>query len=482
MKAHLTQVNRLKQRLIKSGFLEKKRMLPIIAISGLFITLLIINLQPKLTHNLTERPSVTVNYIEAIAQKIKPEIIGFGTIIPDLDLKAKAEVSGRIVYIHPKLKKGEIFAKNTLLLKIDDKDYILQLKQAKADLLASKANLTEMQLSIENNQLELALSNEKLNVRQTEFDRKKELSAKGLVSKSNFDTEKQNLLLQKQEVLKLKNLQTTLPSQLEVIKAKVDIANINVEKSQRDLARTQIKLPFNGRISLVHTELDQYILKNAAIFDAVGLEKVLINAQFPLDQFSLFARNFNREKLDFSQADSIPSMENILKSLNLSVFVEDAGGEFSPWQAKVERLSDNLDPLSKTVGVIVSISNSYQKMQPGSRPPLLQGMYMKITLQGSATNFVAIPRFAMHQQQLYLIDKSNELQRIDIKNQQYKGGLLLLKEIINQGDKIITSELFPVVNGMSVTPILDQESQQQMQIWLSSGATNHMNKSMSESQ
>ena len=182
------------------AFLTSKKSLPIIAALGLLFMFLIINSQPETPHNNAVRPSVAVNYIDVQRHRIKPEIIGYGTVKPDLSLQAKAEVTGRITYIHPKLKKGEIFAKDTLLLRIDDKDYLLQLKQSQADLLANQANLKEMELNIENNELELKLSKEKLKVREQEFSRLSKLRKTGAVSQSNLDAERQNLLQQKQEV------------------------------------------------------------------------------------------------------------------------------------------------------------------------------------------------------------------------------------------------------------------------------------------
>ena len=450
--------------------LSSKRALGIIAFIGLLLAILIVKLQDKTAHILIERPSVSVNYINLATAKVNPEIIGYGTVEPNVSLQSKAEVSGRVVYMHPNLKKGEIFAKGTLLLKIDDKDYLLKLKQAQADLLSRQANLTEMQLSIKNNQLELDLAKKKLAVRQQEFHRKSELQRKGLISQSSLDAEQQNLFLQQQEILKLNNLQITLPSQLAVINAQVDIANINIASSQRDLERTQVVLPFDGRISQVYTELEQFMEKSAPIFNAIGLDKVLINAQFPMDQFSLFAKNFNKEQVNIEQIINKPSMATVLASLALTAKVENASGKFKPWLAKVERLSDNLDPQSKTVGVVVSITGSYQGLEPGTKPPLLQGMYMKVTLQSAATDFIAIPRFALHQSQLYKIDQNNELKRIAVDNLQYQGELLLIKpkqySHINIGDKIITSDLYPVVNGMALSPVLDTTTQQQIQHWL----------------
>ncbi len=451
-----------------SGFLKSRKALPVIAAVGLVVLIIIVKSQPEMVHNDSQRPSIPVSYIEVQRHQLKPEIIGYGTVQPDLNLQAKAEVTGRITYIHPQLKKGEIFAKDTLLLQIDDKDYLLQLKQSQADLLANQANLKEMQLNIENNELELKLAGEKLKVREKEYARLKKLRKSGAVSQSNLDAERQNLLQQKQEVQQLKNKQTTLPSTLEVMKAQLEISKAKLQKSQRDLERTQVKIPFNGRISQVYTELDQYMQTGAQLFDASGLDKVMINAQFPVNQFSSFARSFAQDKINFKGEKEIPSMTKILESLGLSAVVEEAGGDFKSWTAKVERFSDNLDPKSRTVGVIVTVEGSYKNLEPGTRPPLLEGMYMKVSLQGAAIETVAIPRFALHENQIYSITSDNHLKRITLTDLQYQGDLVLINSqaILEASNKIITSDVFPAVNGMQLTPVFDKAASDKMDSWL----------------
>ncbi|MDX2367374.1 MAG: biotin/lipoyl-binding protein, partial [Colwellia sp.] len=412
---------------------------------------------------------------------IKPEIIGYGVIKPDMTLQAKAEVSGRITYIHPKLKKGEIFSQGTLLLTIDDKDYLLQLKQAQADLLVNKANLQEMTLTIENNELELLLALEKLQGRDAEYVRMVKLNQTGVVSKSSLNGEKQNLLKQKQEVQQLKNKKTTLPSMLAVMEAQLEISKAKLEKSQRDLERTQITMPFDGRISDVYTELNQYVtaggLSSAGqLFDAFTLNKVIINAQFPLEQFRLFAQNFNRQA--FTDNKTSLDMKDVLQSLGLTVMVKDPRGLFKAWPATVERFSDNLDAKSRTVGIMVSVSDSYKEVLPGTRPPLLEGMYMKVILAGKPKNMLILPRFALHNKQVFIINELNLLQRVTLDKLQYHGDLLLLDptkdQTVEVDDKVITSDVFPAVNGMEVTPILDDSTTKQMMLWLGndSGLTN----------
>jgi len=453
-------------------FLQRKVALIVITGIGLLIMIIVIKSKPEMAHNNSKRPSVAVNYIEIKKHSLRPKIVGYGTVQPDLSLQAKAEVTGRVTYIHPKLKKGEIFAKDTLLLQIDDKDYLLQLKQSQADLLANEANLKEMGLKIENNELELKLSLEKLAVREKEYNRLQKLQKSGAVSQSKLDAEKQSLLQQKQELQKLKNEQTTLPSTLEVMKAQLEISKAKLRKSERDLERTQITIPFNGRVSQVYTEQDQYVQTGVQLFDASGLDKVMINAQFPMDQFGLFAKNFDPDKLNFENTEEIPSMSKVLESLRLTAEVHEVSGNFSSWSGKVERFNDNLDSKSRTVGVVVTVKDSYRRLDPGKKPPLLQGMYVKVSLHGAPLETLVIPRYALHEDQIYLISKSNQLKRITLTNLQYHGELVLLSaenqldKQISEGDRLITSDVFPAVTGMELTPIIDERANQHMEQWL----------------
>jgi multidrug efflux pump subunit AcrA (membrane-fusion protein) len=453
-------------------WLKSKVAFPVMAITGLIVMILIIKLQPSMKHKPVKNVVTPVNYIQVKPYLIEPEIIGYGVIKPDMILQAKAEVSGRITFIHPELKKGEILAQGTLLLTIDDKDYLLQLKQAQADLLVNKANLQEMTLTIENNELELSLALEKLQVREAEYARMVTLSKTGVVSKSSLNNEKQNLLKQKQEVQQLKNKKTILPSTLAVMKAQLEISKANLEKSERDLARTKVNMPFDGRISEVYTELNQYVTagglsSSGQLFDAFTLDKVIINAQFPLEQFRLFARNFSREA--FAHNNNTPDMKGVLQSLGLSVLVKDPRGLFKAWPATVERFSDNLDAKSRTVGIIVSVSDSYKDVLPGTRPPLLEGMYMKVVLSGKLKNMLVLPRFALHNKQVFIIDDNNLLKRVNLEQLQYHGDLLLLEPKNNQGikasDKVITSDVFPAVEGMEVKPILDEIATEKLMQW-----------------
>lgn len=453
---------------MKQQFLKSRIALPAIIVGGILLTLLIILVQPEMEHNPQQRPAIPVSVIEVKQQSIRPAIVGFGSVEPDVDLEAKSEVSGRIIYIHPELKKGSILSKGTLLLKVDDKDYRLALTQAEADLLANEAAVKEIDLTIENNKLELKLANEKLKVRQKELNRLSKLKKTGAVSQSKLDAEQQNYLQQKQEVQQQLNRQTTLPSDREVLIAKVEIAKAKLERSKRDLERTELVLSFNGRVSNVYTELDQYVGIGNKLYDISGLDKIVVNAQFPFDQFKQFSANFDPSKINFNDGNNLPSMGDLLSSLGLTATIELPGNSDAYWEAKVERFSDAVDPKSRTIGITVSVSDSYQNLQPGVRPPLLEGMYIKVQVKGAPADYLALPRFALHKNQVFKVAEGSVLQRVDLKNIHLQGNLALVKNGIYSGDQIITSDVFPAVNGMLLSTSHDDESHGLMTKWVES--------------
>ncbi len=118
------------------------------------------------------------------------------------------------------------------------------------------------------------------------MNRLAKLQKSGAVSQSKYDAERQNLLQQQQEVQKLENLEITLPSDLDVVKAKAAIASAKVEQSQRDLDRTELKILFSGRVSNVYTEMDQFVAIGTRLFDVTGLGKVVLMHNFLLTSFN----------------------------------------------------------------------------------------------------------------------------------------------------------------------------------------------------
>ncbi|WP_315982109.1 hypothetical protein [Aliamphritea spongicola] len=190
------------------------------------------------------------------------------------------------------------------------------------------------------------------------------------MAQSQVDSQRNAVLQARQEVQSLQNSLDALPYNTEVLQAQLEIAEAEVAAQELNLERTRISLPFDARIASQSVETDQYVGLNTSLFSAQTIDKVLVNAQFALPQMRLLSKGFD---LPAEQADIFleegTDTETLMSRLGLEARVSLVGNDARvSWEAKVERISNNLDPASRTVGVIVSVDRPYEQVEPGLKP------------------------------------------------------------------------------------------------------------------
>ncbi len=449
-----------------SEWTTRKRILPIIVGICLLLAIAIVKLQPAMQHEPDAGFITPVKIIEVKQYLVKPAIIGFGVVEPDILFEAKAEISGKIVYIHPQLRDGEVFAKNTEVLRIEQEDYQLALQQAHANVAISQAKLREIKIQFENTRVDLQLAKAKLALAKKDLQRYQKLSEKKLISQSAVDAQRANVLKLKQEVQNLESLLRTLPEQQRSLEAMLANSEAVARTQERNLERTSIRLPFNARITRLLVDENQFVSQGTILFSAQTTDKILINAQFPLKQFRQLAKDFRNDQALFQQAFQNGFASDFFVRLGLTAKVNLADDKNLFWNAKVERISSSMDPAARTLGIIVSVDRPYQQIQPGTKPPLMAGMYAEVRLQGKARGFYLIPRDALHERELFFCNKENQLQRRQIQPFQLQGNLALFENGMQTGEKIVVSDLFPAIPGMQLKPILDIATQRQIKKWV----------------
>ncbi|HIQ14688.1 MAG TPA: HlyD family secretion protein, partial [Leucothrix sp.] len=103
------------------------------------------NNKKELPHDPETLPVKTVDVLKVKKKTFTAQVVAYGNIEPAVVLQGKSEVSGKVSYIHPNLKKGGSISKGTVVIRIEANDYKVLLNQTKADLIASKAQLVQIQ-------------------------------------------------------------------------------------------------------------------------------------------------------------------------------------------------------------------------------------------------------------------------------------------------------------------------------------------------
>lgn len=399
-----------------------------------------------------EAPARAVRYIEAPVVTLVPLALGYGEVRPVRVWDAVAEVSGRIVEINPRLRKGALLAEDELLVRIDPTEYELAVSQVQADILSAKAQLSEMAVKEANTGASLAIEEEALALREAEVARKAELVVKGTLSASEFEQEQRNLLAQRQQVQAQKNALNLLPAERELLEAQLARFQAQLDSVRLDLSRTEIRLPFRARISEVNVEEAQYVREGNSLAKADAIDKAEVEAQIPIARMRALMRS--ERSLDFNQLDPGRLPEHL--GIQAEVWLRDPSGDVL-WEGRFARISDRLDPETRTVGVIVVVDEPYGDVRPGERPPLVKGLFAEVVLRGPPwVAQLVIPRMALHDGRIYLFrDGHLVIQPVEVTKLQ--PDYAVIGAGLEPGAKVIVSDLVPAIDGMRLEGQPDPE-------------------------
>ena len=436
---------------------NRRRLLIIPAIAAGIAIFMLMNSGKQPTPRVeTGEHATAVRFISAQPYEISPIAIGNGSVRPARVWSAISQVQGRVVELPPRFKAGMVIQQGQLLLGIDKTDYELSLAQAEASLRATEAQLKQLQLQESNLGDTLVIEQQLFDSAEKEWVRLTTLEQMGTVSTSAKESQLRAYLSQKQKLQNAQNSLEQLPADRQVLKAQLAQQQAQLDQAKLNLQRTQIYAPFNGRLAEVKVERDQYIRVGELLAVVDDIEQAEIKAQFPLEQFSQLIAPLDIKQM--LQHGELPGP----KMLNFKARVELMnGGSTITWDAEFSRTDSAIDPQTRTVGAVVSVMHPYRDAMPPLRPPLVKGMYVSVLLEGAKKQQqIAVPRYAIHSDVVYLIDSDERLKRVKVTLSMRQPGYVTIAAGVQAGDRVVVSDLIPAVDGMLLKPIEDQEAHQ----------------------
>lgn len=443
-----------------SGRTKKMLIIPAVVL-GVLVFLLIINLKktPKQVE-ISERPRA-VRFIPASEISITTRAMGYGTVQSNQTWEAVAEVSGKVLEIHPKLKKGAIIKEGEALLRIDPAEYGLAKIRAQADLENLRVQLNELDQKEKDIKYSLEVENLSLSLGQKELGRKNKLFSNRYISKSELEKEEKQVLMQKNAVQNIKSALNLIPTQRKALLAKITSSETKLTDTDLDIEKTTISAPYNCRVTEVNVEMAQFVSIGKVLFKADNMGSVDILAQIPVyTLMNLLGGDAGRTvKYGTMITKTKPDMGEMRDFSGFSAFIRIYFGDNKiEWKGRFTRVSDTLDRQTRTIGVYVTVDNPYKKIRPGEKPPLIKNMYCEVELRGKPRDkAVIIPRSALHQGAVYIANSSNRLEIRKIETGYAQGSLVSVKKGLAVGEQIIVTDVIPAIEGMLLELQPDQE-------------------------
>lgn len=429
---------------LKENWVRKLLIVPPFLIGvGLVLAASLVKKPPKKI-KIEEKP-ISVRVISITKTSVVPKTRGYGVVRPARVWQGVAKVTGPVALLHSNLQAGAIIKKNEQLIAIDPSEYQLALEQIDAELAASTVKVTNT------NQL---LKIEKRNAALLNDDLKRQLTLKkrGATTQVSVDAASRAVLSAQAKVQGLKNTITQLGAEQKVLAIKRANAAL-------DLQRTVIKAPFDLRISEVLSEKTQYANKGQVLVKADGIKAMEVTAHIPMGRLRFLVRGTGGAGWLLGTAEGKLSGPLKLKAKALS---RRPHGTVS-WPARVSRITQNLDPQTQTVGIVVTIDDPYGKAIPGIRPILVPNTFVEVELYGKAMEEqIIIPASALHQGHVYVMDADKRLviRRVKVKFRQ--GSFAVIADGLEEGERLILTDLIPAIKGMLLKPKGDKKALQNL--------------------
>lgn len=380
--------------------LFQKRTGIIILIIILLLLLILFKKDKKPLENSVKKDVAETMHIETIEVKKedKPIVISaYGTAQAHRNLTIQAEVKGRIIEQSPNLDAGGILKEGEILLKLDPRDYLVEVEQNRA--------------KVEKAEFELVQEKGKKVIAEREWDLLESTLKQGGIGK---------------------DLALRIPH-LREKEAALHAAESSLEKSLVDLKRTLIRAPFNCLVLEEFVEKGQLLLPQTKIATVISTDEFRVQVSLPYDQVS--------------------QIKNIEKA-KIKVIQELGNDRFITREGSVLRYLGGFDPNGRMVQLLVVIKDPLNLQNKTSdSSPLLLNTPLKVEFDGPIVkDLVVIPKKALHEDnKVWIKNKDNKL---EIRQVEVLAGdkekVFLKGDVFQEGDQIITSPLQVAIPGMEI--------------------------------
>ena len=275
-----------------------------------------------------------------------------------------------------------------------------------------------------------------------------------------MDQAEEDVLAQQQKVQELENSLALIPVERRVLDAELDLSVAQLHEARLDLERTSIHLPFEGRVAEVSVEETEFVNVGQAIATVDSIDVAEVTAQVAINHMPpLIPVGIDLSNMTAEDLSAFPRRWGLTSEARL------ASGEFlATWPARFDRISDTIDPQTRTIGIIVAVDEPYRLAIPGQRPPLTKNMYVEVEIRGPVqSGRLVVPRVAVHQRpggsaRVYLAGPDDRLLARAVKLGPEQGDLVVIESGLEPGERLVISDLIPAIEGMLLIPMVDPDA------------------------
>jgi len=370
---------------------------PILVIAGGFaLAVAIFMTGPELDPEPPPPNIPTVRTIEADPQAIQMTVAAHGVVVPGTESDLVSEVSGRVSAVADTMVSGGFFREGEILVELERIDYQVALERYRA----------------------------RLETAETEFDSAEKAHRRSEELRQNHSVSE--------------SLHELAADRLNVARAALREAKALVERAEIDLARTQMRAPYDGRVRSERVGAGQFVSRGESIAKLYSVD---------FAEVRLPVRDEDLAFLPLSLARSGPrEMPEVVLRARF------AGVEHA-WGADVVRTEGELDPRTRKVNLVAQVPRPYET--EGDAPPLTVGLFVEAEILGNTIeDILVLPRSALQRgNMVYVVEPDGSLSFREVEILRNTGDALYVRGHIAKGELICLSTLRNVIEGQRVQSV-----------------------------
>ena len=374
----------------------------LIIAAAIAVAFLLVWLRPEPEKKPEDKSAPLVQIANVELRSGRLTIDGSGTVRAREEVNLAAEVAGKLVYVNPSLREGQNIGNGAVLFRIDPTDYRNAVQSARADIAARQVDVLQARE-------EMAIAKAELE----QFEQRAGEAGSSLYAGVDKNDYAAKILppesLQRKTPQNSGGTKTTQTNGLATREPQLRSARAGLQRAQAQLAdansrlkRTTVRAPFAGIVRSEQIAKGSYVSPGQTLGSIVNSNS--FEAVIPLSE---------------KEAALIPGLFGGGR-IEASVFLEYGGAKYR-WQAFVDRVSNVLNPQTRTIDVFLRVPNPLRGGVPAAlasggqddgalasrAPPLLVGSFVEAGIQGPELGeYAAIPLAALRSDnQIWLVEK-----------------------------------------------------------------------------
>lgn len=390
-----------------------------------------------------------VESVAAPPTTVRITVNGQGTVQPGAEIDLVSQVAGIVVWKSPQLEAGGYFSAGELLARIDARDYELAVE-------AAAAAVAQAEYGLEVERGEAAVAGQ-------EWERMRQVDGEAAVAANPL-------------VLHIPQVRAS-EAQLAAARARLAAASLRLD-------RTRLYAPFPGRVRDSSVDRGQFTNVGQPLAHLYSVETAEITVAVPDEDLAWLdlprapraaagegggrsgagrpsGEHVGGGTEEFVRGGGVGEWGNKAASAagRPEVLVTASfGGRQLSWQGRVVRVGAELDPRSRMARLVVQVDEPYAD----ESAPLMVGAFVEVAIAGARVEGVrSVPRLALRAgNTVWTAGPEGVLRIRPARVVRAAGEQILLYVEMAPGERVVTSQLRAVTDGMKVRLSAGQPSRE----------------------